>query len=251
MAKKVILQGSLLSHLDHKVYSAAEIVSLALRCQKEGACMVHVHLYKLGGIRQFLEMARRLEALNGPMLNISVSDFKALTDPKAERPHNIVSAAMHGGSCTVFGTPIQQSYEQAEAEMAQYLETGMVPEVSIFNWEGVNNCVKLNQKYGRRFFVGAYLGYPGGMEATKQNILQVADRLKECWFCSFVLYNNQNDELYRYILHCGGHLRSGMEDNLYCGDRLADDCPAHMRHLSAIIRACGMEADRGFFAGRE
>ena len=250
MKNQVILQGSLLSHLDRKIYSVEEIVQLAIKCRKKGACMVHLHAYKVGGVQPFLEMARALELLNGPMLNISVSDYQNLISRGQELPRNIVSAAMHGGDCTVFGTIIQNSYAQVEADAERYLNAGIFPEVSIFNRRGVENCIRLNQKYHKQFFVGVYLGYPGEAEATKRNILEISERLKDCLFYQFILYNNQDDELYRYILECGGHLRSGMEDNLYCGARLAKDCVDHMEHLSGIIRAYGMEpapADGSFW----
>ena len=94
------------------------------------------------------------------------------------------------------------------------------------------------------------MGYPDEAEATKRNILEFSECLKECLFCRFILYNNQDDGLYRYILECGGHLRSVMEDNLYCGTRHAKDCVDHMEHLSGIIREYGMKsalADMSFW----
>ncbi len=241
MKKQIVLQTSLFSHTDGVMYSVDEAVRLALDCQAAGASVLHVHAHKLGGPVPFLEMARALEHAGGPLLNIAVSDYKLLTEGEEELPKNIAVAAMHGGNCRVFGTDIHCAYESCERDMEEYLRRGFLPEVCIFNLEGAKNCSRLLQTFGKRFFVGAYLGYPEELSATRESIEAVLCLTRGCLFTSFVLYNNQNDDLFREILALGGHLRSGMEDSIYCGTQRATDSRDHTRHLAAVIREAGME----------
>lgn len=47
--------------------------------------------------------------------------------------------------------------------------------------------------------------------------------VKRLSFSSFAIYNNQNDDIVKYIIKHNGHIRAGMEDSIYCGNRKAAD----------------------------
>ena len=135
--KKLFLQCSLLSFFDKKQYSSEEIFNMAMLCQKAGASVVHVHINKLGSLDEFMQMARSLEAQNGPALNLSISDYKEVISLKGEIPSSIKFAAMQGANCCVFGNTVIQSLDEAKTQMKEYLENAFIPEVIVFNWYGV------------------------------------------------------------------------------------------------------------------
>lgn len=238
---KTLIQCSMFSHLEKKIYSAEEASEIALKCQREGAVMVHAHMYKLGSTEEFMRMVEMIEMAGGPLINLSVSDFEIYSSWKGRKSQLIKSAAMHGGDCKVFEQHISQPYENVIRELEQYFNADIIPEISIFNREGAVNCAKLNQMYPKMFYTGIYLNYPGELEATEANILWLNDVLKDCRFNSFGIYNNKNDDIVKYIIKHGGQIRCGMEDSIYCGSRNASDSIEIIRHMASLVKACGYQ----------
>lgn len=239
--RKTIIQCSMFSHLEKKIYSAEEASEIALQCQKEGAVMVHAHMYKLGSIEEFMRMIELIEMADGPLINLSVSDFETYNSWKGRKSYLIKSAAIHGGNCTVFGRQIVQPFEKIIRELEQYFNADIIPEISIFNKEGAENCAKLNQLFPKMFFTGIYLNYPNELEATEDNILWFNDVLKDCRFNSFGIYNNKTDDIVKYIINQGGQIRCGMEDSIYCGSREASNSIEITRHMAGLVKASGYE----------
>ena len=235
MNNELLLQCSLFSHFDNNVYSAEYVLEKALICKRVGVSAIHVHLNKFNSIDEFLRLAYLLDVCDGPLLNISANDVMTAIQYGANDYKAIGFAAIQGGTATVFGNRINQTMQKASKEIEMLLQNGIIPEVSVFNFESVENCINLYDKFGKQFYVGIYMGYPGGMDSSALNVGKVMDLLEKIPVVSFTIYNNQNDNLVRYILERGGHLRSGLEDSMYCGSVLAKDSIDIMNHINRII----------------
>lgn len=222
-------------------YTVEEASTVALQCQKAGATMVHIHMYKLGSIMEFMRMAELLEQNDGPFINLSVSDFHAYNSWEGKRTPIIKSAALHASDCIEFSNHISQSYEKLIREMEQYLNVGFIPEICIFNKEGAENCAKLNQIFPKMFYTCTYLDYPEGLEATETNIMWMNNVLKDCRFNSFAIYNNKNDNIVKYIIKHEGHIRAGMEDSIYCGNRKVTNSIEIISHMARLVEESGYE----------
>lgn len=221
--KNTFLQISLLSHESNEIYPAEKVAKLAMECGVEGAQMIHVHIYKLGSIEEFMKMIYILEENQGPFINLSVSDFEKYVRWTGKKSPIVKSAAIHGYNCRVFGNKIEQTYELLEQGIRRYISEGILPEVSIFNKEGAEICAKLNRVFPNQFFVGVYLDYPDELEATPENIEWIAKKLGCCKFVCYAVYYKLTEEHVNVILKNGGHLRCGLEDGeMYFGKKLED-----------------------------
>ena len=239
MNKDLILQCSLFSHFDNNMYFPEYVLEKALMCKRVGVSVIHVHLNKFKTIDDFLKLAHLLEVNDGPLLNISANDVITAIECAASGYKSIACAAMQGGSATIFGNTINQTIQKANEEIERLLQNGIIPEISVFNFESIGNCIELYNKYGKQFYVGVYMGYPGGMVASISNVESIMDSLNMIPVISFTIYNNQDDELIKHIVEIGGHLRSGLEDSLYCGNCVAIDSIDIMMHYNRIIAESG------------
>jgi uncharacterized protein (DUF849 family) len=230
-----------LSNFDKRKYFAEEIATKAMRCQKAGACVVHVHRNKLYSLDEFIRMAQMLVVNNGPSLNLSLSDYKEMIASPLKRPSSIRFASMQSSNCLVFGTKVTQSLQSAKAQLEDYLENGLIPEVVLFNQQGIENCLEMYQAYPRQFYPNVQLGYPDELPATKEIVSKIMEQLRPCGFVSFNVLNNQDDDLLEHIILSGGHIRSGLEDSDYCGRRKAVDSSEIMLHIVERIRLYGYE----------
>ena len=95
--------AALFSHEEKKVYSPREAAQIALDCKRVGAQMVHIHLYKLGGIKLFMDMVSILEKNNGPLVNISISDVEEVLNWNGRKSNLIKSVVVHGADAVIFG----------------------------------------------------------------------------------------------------------------------------------------------------
>lgn len=242
----LILQCSLFAHFDDNVYSPEYVLEKALMCKQVGVSAIHVHLSKFKTIDDFFRFAQLLEDSNGPLITLSANDVETAIKYDASDYKSIAIASVQGGSATVFGTHIYQTMKKTSEEIEKLLQNGIIPEVSVFNFESIKNCISLYNKFNRKFYVGVYMGYPGGMDASKINIEKVMELLKKIPMISFTIYNNQNDELIKFIVERGGHLRSGLEDTMYCGNVAAVDSIEIMKYLNRLIEASGMRRAKTF-----
>lgn len=130
---------------------------------------------------------------------------------------------MIGCDCVVFGNQIKKSFDELKSDICEYRENGYIPEVSIFNREGVKTCVELNKLFPRQFCVGVYLNYADGMDANLTTISWLAKELKECLFVCYTIYDEITEEQVRTILACGGSIRTGLEDaRVFLGERIVE-----------------------------
>jgi uncharacterized protein (DUF849 family) len=245
--KQVVLQCSLLSNFDNGKYSAEEIATKAMLCQKAGACVVHVHRNKLYSLDEFIRMAQMLEVNNGPALNLSVSDYKEVISLPSKMPSSIRFASMQSSDCRVFGTKVIQSLQSAKAQMKDYFDHGFIPELILFNRQGVENCLELYQSYPHQFYPNVHLGFPDEFPATQEIVSEIMEKLRPCGLVSFNVFNNQDDDLLDYIIRSSGHIRSGLEDSDYYGKKKAIDSVEIMLHIAERARLCGYEPTSAAF----
>ena len=99
--------------------------------------------------------------------------------------------------------------------MNKYINLNLYPEVSVFNMDGVSNCLKLNKIFPGKFFVCVYLGYPSEVAATLENIKIIGRCLKGIDKVFYTVYKSFTNEQIDSIIEVGGHLRFGMEDQTY------------------------------------
>lgn len=235
MEKQVFIQCSLFSHFDTKIYTPQEVLDLAMSCKEKGASIIHVHIDKFENYTAFIDFAKMLEKKDFLMLTLGAKDVLNIEESDLKEIQSFGCASVQGGNANIFGQDIMQSYEKLCKELVWLTSNDIIPEVCVFNFKSIDNCEKLLNQYACKFYVGIYMGYPGGMEATIANVDTVMNRLKDIPLVFFTIYNNQDDEIVKHILRAGGHIRSGLEDTIYCGSNVATSTEEIVSHIRKLV----------------
>lgn len=231
--KSNIVFVALYSYLDKNKYTEEEILAEIKRCYDKGASIVHFHVNKVAnGVEGFLNILKKIQKYN-IVVAISLSDYNLIKDIQIE---NKCTVSLHASSCRVFYNIIIKEYEEVEDTIKEYLERGFIPELSIFNEEGIENAIKLNDKYNDRFIASVYLGYPNELEASLENIKMVCSKLKNCSSVSIAIYNNTNLKFIEEIINNNCIVRVGLEDSIYNGDKIANNNEEVLETVNKIIK---------------
>ncbi|MBR6504158.1 MAG: 3-keto-5-aminohexanoate cleavage protein [Clostridia bacterium] len=213
-----IIFVALYSYLDKNKYTESEIIAEIKKCYKKGASIVHFHVNKVvNGVEGFLNILKKIEEYD-IVVAISLSDYELIKDKEIK---NKCTVSLHASSCYVFNNKIIQEYEDVENKIKEYLKNGFIPELSIFNKEGIENAIKLNNKYAGKFIASVYLGYPNELEVSIETIRDVCSKLKKCNLVSIAIYNNNNLDYTEEIIKNNAIIRVGLEDSMYNGNKLA------------------------------
>lgn len=239
MNMSIILQCSLFSHFDDKKYKPEVVFDLARECRRNGASIIHVHIDKFETYNEFIMFVKILDQIDAPMLSLGAKDVLSIKQSDLNNIRSWGCAAVQGGDATIFGNIIVQPYKKLYKEVSMLRSYDIIPEVSIFNFEAANNCNRLQIDIGHAFYVGVYMGYPGGIEATKNNVNKIMHKLSSIPVIFFTVFNNQDDDLLRYIIRVGGHIRSGLEDTIYCGKNVAENTEDVISYIGKIVREEG------------
>jgi 3-keto-5-aminohexanoate cleavage enzyme len=117
-----------------------------------------------------------------------------------------------------FGDEIfENSFPIMRALLKKMKENGVVPELEIFDKGHLANARRLEHEGLLEWplHVDFVLGVPGGMEATVQNLSDLVDDLPPGCTWSVAGIGRQQLPMAMAAIAMGGHVRVGLEDNLY------------------------------------
>ena len=117
-----------------------------------------------------------------------------------------------------FGDDIfENSFPIMRGILAKMHEFDVKPELEIFDKGHLANARRLNKEGLLAFPQHAdfVLGVPGGLEATVQNLCQLVDDLPSGCTWSVAGVGRAQLQLAMVAIAMGGHVRVGLEDNLY------------------------------------
>jgi 3-keto-5-aminohexanoate cleavage enzyme len=117
-----------------------------------------------------------------------------------------------------FGDDIfENSFPIMRGILKKMNEFGVVPELEIFDKGHLANARRLARERLLTFpkHVDLVLGVPGGLEATVQNLCDLVDDLPEGCTWSVAGIGRQQLPMSMAAIAMGGHVRVGLEDNLY------------------------------------
>lgn len=242
MSKRII-EAAIYSHSDKNTYSAKEVADKVMRCYRAGAAIVHVHITKLKSMAEFLKLVGILEKNNGPKLSLSSSDFERFLNEKDGDYACVKYASLDIGKFKLFGNEHEISFETTIKNMEMLLAENLCPEICIFNQEGINECIKLQELFPNRFWVGIYMGYPDSMEATQENMLKVIDGLKDINYKLLTILDNNEKmvDLIKLAVMNGFNVRCGEED----GYRLSmKDSEILVNTMVGLVKECDFEVEK-------
>lgn len=233
MSDKVIITAALTGAVTpkeinpHIPLTPEEIAEDAVRCRAAGAAVVHIHMRDDAGLgtmnaekfRKTAELIR--EKGSDVVINMTTSgDNRASDDERiahigALKPE---MASYDAGSFNWMPAGVFMNSPQFLEKLGLLMkESGVKPEFEIFD-SGMMGIVDYYTKKGVLTTPGHYqfcLGILGGMTATVENLVYLHDQLPAGSTWSAFGIGKDHLKIIYATLALGGHIRVGLEDNVY------------------------------------
>lgn len=230
-------------------YTPAELADEAVRCHQAGATMVHLHVRQADGTPSqsaalFAETMALIRA-RCPIL-VQFSTGGAVGMSVAERADALKlrpdMATLTTGSVN-FGDEIFANATPMVRQIAQRMrEFGVRPEIECFDTGMVDTALRL-AKEGLVPLPGHFnfvLGMAGGMGGTVQHLDFIRSLLPADCTWSAAGIGRYELPLAQHTIAVGGHVRVGLEDNLYLSKGvLAKGSYELVQAVAELARAAG------------
>lgn len=229
----------------------AEIAADVKRCYDAGAVLFHVH-------------AR--DAERKPTLNISVykANVRAIKEAAPDVIIQLSTGARAGrdwearanpirllpemgsfttGSNNLPGIVYENSPQFIEYLAEVYRETGVKPEIEVFETGMIANALFLEKKgyIKAPLHFDFVLGAPGAMPGTMKNMQFLSESIPAGSTWSVAGIGKAEIPLSAAAIVMGGHVRVGLEDNLYLPDNSHASNPLLVEKIVRIAREIGRE----------
>ena len=229
-----------------------EIAADIIACYEKGAAVAHIHARDEGGIptcdaTYFAEIVRLLDEAGCPIVKqISTGARGGKTgEARAEaltlKP---LSASLASGSSN-FPASINANEPKLIEYMAHVMLTENIkPEIEVFDAAMISNAVYLQEKgfikKGPLLF-NLVLGVRGSLPATAKNLFFLVESLPSNAVWSVSVIGSQHVNLSVIAMAMGGHVRGGIEDNIYYTKGVLATNTALVERIAAIARSMGRE----------
>ena len=204
-----------------------EIAQSAIECWDAGAAIVHIHVRdpKTGLGTQDLDVFRQvvepLRERTDLLLCLTTSGIpgRNLAIEERLKPLELEPelASFDAGSINLGGSAFINTPEFLEAAAKSMKEKGVKPELEIFDVGMMVTCLRMrDQGYLEEpLHFQFVLGTPWGSPATPKSFLHLYEHLPEDATWSIIGIGKGHLPMAMMGLILGGHIRVGMEDNIY------------------------------------
>ena len=206
-------------------YTPAEIAAAAVAADRAGAAVVHLHARWPDGrpsqeAAHFREIVDRIRQA-GSQVIIQCSTGGAVGMSIAERLGSLVEGAEMGtlnmGTMN-FGDAVFVNSRPDIVQVAARLRArGLVPECEVYD-AGMLETLRWLLEQGhlaQPYHVQFVLGVPGGLSGTERNLRFLVEGLPEAVHWSVAGVGRAELPMAELALRLGGHVRVGLEDNLF------------------------------------
>jgi 3-keto-5-aminohexanoate cleavage enzyme len=204
-----------------------EIVQSSIECWNAGAAIVHIHVRdpKTGLGTQDLDLFRQvvepLREKTDLVLCLTTSGIPGRNLPIEERLISLELdpelASFDAGSINLGGSVFINPPEFLEAAAKRMKEKGVKPELEIFDVGMIVTCLRMRDQglLEEPLHFQFVLGTPWGSPATPKSFLHMYEYIpgKSTW--SIIGIGKGHLPMAMMGLIMGGHIRVGMEDNIY------------------------------------
>ena len=194
--------------------------------QQAGGSILHVHCRNDDGsnthsVERFREAYEAIRASSELIVQFSTGGAIGMTPEERAgvlelRPE---MATLTCGSVNFGDDIFENSFPIMRAILKKMNEYGVRPELEIFDKGHIANARRLARERLLSFpqHVDLVLGVPGGLDATVANLCDLVDDLPEGCTWSVAGIGRQQLPMAMAAIAMGGHVRVGLEDNLYYG----------------------------------
>jgi 3-keto-5-aminohexanoate cleavage enzyme len=211
----------------HIPITPAEIVHSAIECWQAGASIVHIHVRDsdtgLGtqDVEIFKQVVEPLRDKTDLILCLTTSGIPGKNLPIEERlaplELNPELASFDAGSINLGDSVFINSPEFLERAAAEMHNRGVKPELEIFDLGMLITCLRMldEKKLDPPAHFQLVLGTPWGAPASPKSLLNLHDHIPAAATWSVIGIGKGHLPMSMMALTMGGHIRVGMEDNIY------------------------------------
>ncbi|HEX3670444.1 MAG TPA: 3-keto-5-aminohexanoate cleavage protein [Candidatus Cybelea sp.] len=232
----------------HLPYTPQLLGETARAVREAGGSIIHVHCRNDDGtnthsVERFREAYEAIRASSDLIVQFSTGGAIGMTPEERAsvlelRPE---MATLTCGSVNFGDDIFENSFPIMRGILKKMNQYGVRPELEIFDKGHIANARKLARERLLSFpqHVDLVLGVPGGLEATVQNLADLVDALPAGCTWSVAGIGRQQLPMAMTAIAMGGHVRVGLEDNLfYSRGRLA-------RNEELVARVARIAAEAG------
>jgi 3-keto-5-aminohexanoate cleavage enzyme len=207
--------------------TAEEIVQSAVECWRAGASIVHIHVRdpKTGlGCQDrdlFRQVVEPLREKTDLLLCLTTSGIPGRNLPTDERLCPLIFhpelASLDSGSINLGGHAFINTPPFLDEAARRMRDAGVKPEIEIFDMGMLVTAVRMRSegKLQDPLHMQFVLGTPAGAPATPKSLLYLHDSLPEGATWSVIGIGRGYLPMASMALIMDGHIRVGMEDNIY------------------------------------
>ena len=235
----------------HLPVTADEIAADVRRCADAGAVLFHVHARDKNqkptlDIEAYRKNVIQIKSL-APEVIIQLStgaragkDWESRVKPVRVLPE---MASFTTGSNNLPGIVYENSPQFIEYLAGVFKKTGVKPEIEVFETGMINNALYLKTKglIKAPFHFDFVLGAPGSMPGTVKNMVFLSESVPAGSTWTVAGIGKVQIPLAAAAIVMGGHVRVGLEDNLYLPDGSMASNPKLVEKVVAIANEIGRE----------
>ncbi|MDP9018792.1 MAG: 3-keto-5-aminohexanoate cleavage protein [Candidatus Eremiobacteraeota bacterium] len=208
----------------HLAVTPKALGEVASKIRAAGASMIHVHCRNDDGtnthdLGRFREAYQEIRASSDLIVQFSSGGAIGMSpeersEPLALRPE---MATLTCGTVNFGDDIFENSFPIMRGILAAMKKYDVRPELEIFDKGHLTNARRLESEGLLAFpqHVDFVLGVPGGLDATVQNLCDLVDGLPAGCTWSVAGIGRMQLPLAMVAIAMGGHVRVGLEDNIY------------------------------------
>lgn len=231
--------------------TADEIAADVRRCTDAGAVLFHVHArdsqqQPTSEIAVVRENVRRIKAV-APEVIVQLNTAARGAKDWEQRVTSVKllpeMASFTTGSSNLPGRVYENSPQFLEYLAKVFQETGVKPEIEVFEAGMINNAVDLQKKGFLKapLHFDFVLGVSGSMPATVKNLLFLSESIPSGSTWSAAGIGKAQFPMTAAAIVMGGNVRVGLEDNLHLPDDTLATNPKLVEKIVTIAREVGRE----------
>lgn len=225
-----------------------EIAQSAIESWEAGASIVHIHVRdpKTGMGSQDVDLFRRavdpIRATTDVVVCLTTSGVPGLNLPTDERlaPLELKPelASFDAGSINLGGQPFINTNEFLDEAAIKMKEFGVKPEIEVFDLGMIVTALRMRDegKLDDPLHFQFVLGTPAGAPATPKSFLHFLEHIPGNATWSTIGIGKRQIDMAMMALIMGGHIRIGMEDNIYLQQGVLAKTNAEL--VERAIRVC-------------
>lgn len=212
------------AQVPHLPVTPAELAADAVRVRNAGAAMVHVHgRLDDGSPTQskavYAAIIQAIRAETDVIVQVSTGGAVGMSAEERLQPVELAPemASLTAGTVNFGRDVFWNSPELIEAFAQKMMALGVVPEIECFDLGHIENALALVKKGILRLplHFDFVMGVPGGITPTVRNLLHMAESIPAGCTWSVAGIGRAQLPLATMAIIMGGHVRVGLEDNIY------------------------------------